>query len=59
MLVSDAEDEDPTLDWLLERATALVLRNGITDMLIDPWNEMDHTRAANTTETDHIGRCLV
>jgi twinkle protein len=58
LLVCDSEDEAPTLDWIFERLRAAVLRYGITDFLIDPWNEMDHSRANGTTETDHIGRSL-
>jgi len=58
MLVADSEEEAPTLDWLLTRASALVLQFGMTDFLIDPWNEMDHSRERGVTETDFIGRSL-
>jgi len=58
MLVCDAEDQSPTLDWVLERARAAVLRDGATDLLIDPWNEIDHTRANNVTETEYTARGL-
>jgi len=58
MLVCDAEDESPTMDWVFEHARLAVLRDGITDLLVDPFNEMDHTRAAGVTETEHIGRFL-
>lgn len=57
MLVCDAEDQAPTMEWLLERARASVLRNGTTDFLVDPWNEVDQQRGA-MSETDYIGRCL-
>lgn len=57
LLVCDAEGDAPTLDWLLERARACVLRDGTTDVLLDPWNEVDHERGA-MTETDFIGKCL-
>lgn len=57
MLVCDAESQAPTLDWLLDRSRAAVLRDGITDFLIDPWNEIDHDRG-NMTETDYIGHAL-
>lgn len=58
MLTCDAEDESPTLDWILEHARAAVLRDGVTDLLIDPWNEMDHSRANGLTETEYVGRSL-
>ena len=57
MLVCDSEDEAPTMDWLLERARAAVLRDGVTDLLIDPWNEVDQTRGS-LSETEFIGRSL-
>lgn len=57
MLVCDAEDEAPTVEWLLERARACVLRDGATDFLVDPWNEVDQQRG-DMSETDYIGRCL-
>ena len=57
MLVSDAEDDPPTLDWLIDRARACVLRDGTTDLLIDPWNEVEHQRG-NMTETEYVGRSL-
>jgi len=57
MLVCDAEDDAPTLDWLLERTRIALLRHGITDLLIDPWNEIEHQQG-NLTETQYVGRCL-
>ncbi len=56
-LVSDAEDSSPTLDWVLDRAKASVLRDGATDLVIDPWNEVEHERG-DRTETEYIGRSL-
>lgn len=57
MIVCDAEDQAPTLDWIIERARATVLQDGTTDLLIDPWNEVDGTRG-QISETDWIGRSL-
>jgi twinkle protein len=57
MLVCDAEEDAPTLDWIIERARLAVLRDGVTDLLIDPWNEIDHQRGT-MSETDYIGRSL-
>ena len=58
MIVCDAEDQAPTVDWVLEHARIAALRDGITDLLIDPWNEIDHSRAMGVTETEYIGRSL-
>lgn len=53
-----AEDETPTLDWLLEKARAAVLRYGVKGMVIDPYNEIDHKRPAGMTETEYISHML-
>lgn len=57
VLATDATEKATTVNWLLERAEALVLQSGMTDFLIDPWNEVDQTRGA-MTETEFIGRSL-
>jgi twinkle protein len=44
MIVPDAERQSPTLAWLFERVTEAVLAEGITDVWIDPWNEIAHDR---------------
>jgi len=53
----DGGDRPPSLDWLLEQATACALRMGVTDVLIDPWNELDNARNGATHE-DYLARCL-
>jgi|GEM_PF-737169 len=58
MIVCDSEDQTPTADWIFERARAAVLRDGTTDLLIDPVNEMDNSRPTGITETEYIGRFL-
>lgn len=54
----EPEEETPTLDRLLELATALVIRKGIRTLTIDPWNEIDHERPQWCTETEYVSRCL-
>lgn len=56
-LASDAENVPPTLEWILDRGVQCALRLGITDLVIDPWNEIDHQRGG-ATETDYTGRAL-
>lgn len=57
MLEVDGEDEPPSLDWMLERARYASVAFGITDLLVDPYNELENSRG-EMTETDFIGRCL-
>jgi len=57
MLVSDSESTSPTVDWLIEQATMLLLRDGTTDLLLDPWNEVEH-HYGDLAETEYVARCL-
>lgn len=50
------EDIDFDLDWLIDKATDAVLRDGIRVFLIDPWNEIEHARRRDETMTEYIGR---
>lgn len=52
------EDEDPTLDWLIEKMELAVSRHGVSIIVIDPWNELEHDRRGNETETEYIGRAI-
>lgn len=52
-----AEDESPTIDWVIEKATAAVFRHGIKALVIDPYNEIEHTRGS-LSETDYISLLL-
>lgn len=51
-------DDDSTLATVLGLARALVFRNGIQGLVIDPWNNMDHERPAKLSETEYISRSL-
>lgn len=50
--------ELPTVAGLLETAREMVHQRGIRGFVIDPWNEIDHSRAAQFSETEHISQCL-
>lgn len=52
------EDEDFDLQWIIDKATDAVLRDGIRVLLIDPWNEVEHARAQGESMTDYIGRSI-
>lgn len=50
------DDEDFDLDWIIDKATDAVLRDGIRCLVIDPWNEVEHARRRDESMTDYIGR---
>lgn len=51
-------DEETDVDWLLERATAAVIRHGIKTLVLDPWNEVEHRRGRDETTSEYTGRAL-
>lgn len=57
--ILDADgEEDMTLDWILGRAGEYLLRRGVQGLIIDPWNEVEHQRPSNLTETEYVGQSL-
>ena len=34
------------------------MRNGVKMIVLDPWNELEHKRNRDETETDYIGRAI-
>lgn len=51
-------NDDASLAAVLTLARALVYRTGIKGLVIDPWNNMDHERPANLSETEYISQSL-
>lgn len=47
-----------TIPTILDRATSLARRRGIQGLILDPFNEFDHTRERGVTETEYIGDTL-
>lgn len=51
-------EETLTIPGVLERATSLVRRQGIQGLILDPFNEFDHTRERGMSDTEYIGFIL-
>lgn len=49
------EDDDVNLAWVLERAAASIIRYDASIVVIDPWNEMDHSRPPDMSLTEYVG----
>lgn len=52
-----SEDDDATLEWILERCAAAIVQFGAKMIVIDPWNELDHDRG-DMSETDYTGYAI-
>ena len=53
-----APEESLTIPGLMDTAKRLVARHGIRGLIIDPWNEFEHTRPNGQTETESICHAL-
>lgn len=52
------DESEQSLEWLLEKAADAVVRDGINVLLIDPWNELEHVRRREETETQYTARAI-
>ena len=52
------DDAAWTVSNVLEMARILVRRHGINGIVIDPWNEMEHSRPREMSETEYISKTL-
>lgn len=59
-IISQSVDEDieMDLDYFLELCRTAVVRHGAKMIVLDPWNELEHKRRRDETETDYIGRAI-
>jgi len=53
----DTEDDNPTVEWFLERTAAAVTRHNVRMVACDPWNEMDHS-TLEQNQSEYIGQAL-
>jgi twinkle protein len=53
-----SEDDDASLEWLLDRMEVAAVQHGVQFFVIDPWNELEHARERDETETEYIGRAI-
>ena len=58
LILPDDERGTWSLDSVLERARTLVFRYGIKTVLLDPWNELDHSRPPHMTHEDYLSTQL-
>jgi twinkle protein len=54
----DDDEQDFDIEQIIELATISVVRHGTRVLVIDPWNEIEHQRRRDETETDYIGRAI-
>lgn len=52
------EDNEMDLDAFLEYCRIAVVRDGCRMIVLDPWNELEHKRRRDESETEYISRAL-
>jgi twinkle protein len=52
------ENDNYTLDQILNLAEHLVRRHGVNNLVIDPWNHLEHQLETGESETLYVGRTL-
>jgi len=52
-------DDEMTIERILELSRVEVFRRGIKGLVVDPWNEFDHTRPKGMSLTEYVGKTLI
>lgn len=56
--IAPSLEDDPSIEWVLQRASAGCIRYGADIVVIDPWNEMDHAKPYDMTITEYTGQAI-
>lgn len=56
--VVPSDDDEVTPDWVIERISAAVIRDNAKLIIVDPWNEMQHNRNRDESETEYTGEMI-
>ncbi len=54
----DSMEGDIDLKFVLDTAAAAVFRDGVKLLIIDPWNELEHTRPPSVSLTEYVGKAI-
>jgi twinkle protein len=52
------DDGDLDLERILDLADIAVRRDGVKLLVLDPWNEIEHKRRGDESETEYVGRAI-
>lgn len=52
------DDSELSIEGIIELAKVAVLRDGIRLLVLDPWNEIEHKRGRDETESEYVGRAI-
>lgn len=52
------EDDDATLDWLLQAMATAAKQDEVDIIVVDPWNEIEHDRPQDMSLTEYVGAAI-
>lgn len=52
------DETELSIEGIINLAIMAVLRDGVRLLIIDPWNEIEHKRGRDETETEYVGRAI-
>lgn len=52
------DDTELGIEKIIDLAIVAVLRKGIRLLVLDPWNEIEHKRRQDESETEYVGRAI-
>ena len=58
LVIKHLKDDPPTIEWVLEVARMAVFKHGVRGLVIDPYNELDHSRQNHMSETEQVSNML-
>ena len=56
--ITPDDENEVDLPWLLERIEAAALRHDCKLVIVDPWNELEHTHGRDMTQTEYTGMAI-
>lgn len=52
------DETELTVETIIDAAIVAVLRDGVRLLILDPWNEIEHKRGRDESETEYVGRAI-
>lgn len=59
IMPGDEDQEDYALDRILDLAKSAIKRRGVNGIVLDPWNELEHSRPPGLREDEYLAQSLM
>jgi twinkle protein len=58
VFIVPSDDDLANLEWVREKCASAVMRHSVRMIVIDPWNELDHSKPYDVSLTEYTGRAI-